>query len=400
MKRAASLLAVLLWTAACGVNEVTVEVRGGDGRLVRLDANDLLFTHNRLTRAGTSEYRDLKSGSYRVTVVAGDYIETRIVEVESPPLTGENAQKVAFDIPAGANAEFERQGTILYASTPTRVRNWDLFTVDAATGEITQLTKTREFEQHPSWSPDGQRIAFTMGDVMSNIDVWVMNADGTKRTRLTEHAERDHLADWSPDGTQIAFVSQRSGEVAIWVMDTDGANKRKLVLGREPTWSPDGRTIAFTSSAFEGNDEIYVIDADGNNMRRLTTAKKIDQHPAWSPDGTRLAIASERFGGQELMLAYGDLTQQVRITVAENTFDVEPVWSPDGRGLAYSGKMTIGADGELVADSKGRPIGTYDIYLLPTTGFDWDDTTERPVRPLNLTQTDDRDESTPRWRPF
>jgi Tol biopolymer transport system component len=393
-------MTALLWCAACGVNEVAVEIRGGDGHLVRLDANDLKFQHNRLVQAGTHTYSELKSGAYRVSVVAGEYVDSRLLQLESAPISGVARQEVVFDVPPGANAPTERTGTILYAATPTRVRNWDLFTVDVASGEIRQLTDTRDFEQHPSWSPAGDRILFTMGDVMTNVDIWVMNADGSDRKRLTEHEERDQRAAWSPDGNQIAFVSQRDGDVGVWVMDADGGNKRKLVQGREPAWCPDGQRIAFTSSAFEGNDEIYVIGVDGGGMRRLTDHKKIDQLPAWSPDGLRLVMASERFGGQELLVAGGDLTSQVRISVAENTFELGPQWSPDGRGIAYSGKMTIGADDELVADEKGRPIGTYDIYLVEAAGFDWDDVPERPVRPTNLTKTDDRDERSPSWRPF
>ncbi|MDP7450272.1 MAG: hypothetical protein QF689_16900 [Candidatus Latescibacteria bacterium] len=355
MKRVLSLTAGLLWLSGCGSNEVTVQVQGGDGQLLRLDANDLRYQHNRLTQAGTTTFSELKGGEYTVSVVAGSYVETKVVVVESAPMTGIGQYPVDFRVPSGANSAFDRKGTIIYASTPTRVRNWDLFTVDAATGTVIQLTETREFEQHPSWSPDGN---------------------------------------------SVAFVSQRDGDVGVWLMDADGGNKRKLVPGREPAWGPDGKRIAFTSSAFEGNDEIYVIDVDGGNMRQLTADKRFDWHPAWSPDGSRLAMASERFGGQELLVTGGDFTRQVRVTMAENTFEVEPKWSPDGRALAYSGKMTIGADGELVADDKGRPQGTYDIYLVPSSGFDWDDTTERPVRPINLTQTDDRDERSPSWRPF
>ena len=404
MRHSAPLIAACIGWAACGSNEVVIEIEGGDGQWLRLDVQGVRMHHNRLGRSGTTTFAHLHSDEYSVSVVAGEHVETRRLKIDSPPVAGVARQVVEFSIPPGANRPFERTGTIVYAAEPTRVRNWDLFTVDVATGEILQLTDSRDFEQHPRWSPDGRRILFTMGDVMTNIDIWVMDSDGGGRRRLTEHAERDQEADWSPDGRQIAFVSQREGDVAIYLMDSDGGNKRKLVQGREPSWSPDGRRIAFTSSAFEGNDEVYLINTDGTGLRRLTEHKKIDQHPAWSPDGLRLVMASGRFGGQELLVAGGDLTDQVRVTVAEHTFELGPAWSPDGRGLAYSGKMKIGDDGEVVTDKRGRSLGTYDIYLLPASGFDWDVASDeapaRPVMPINLTQTNDWDEYSPDWRAF
>jgi len=392
--------------AGCGKNEVTVEIKGGDGNRVRLDANDLQFKFNRLVEAGTftfptsDDQMELKKGTYAVNVAADDFLASQVLELDSPPLYGVRNHSVTFAVPAGSNKGFKREGTILYASTKTNVRNWDLFTVKADGSAPKRLTFTREFEQHPFWSPDGKRVVFTSGDVMTNIDIYVMDADGSNRVRLTEHPERDQRAAWSPDGQHIAFVSQRDGDVAIWVMDADGGNKRKLSKGREPFWSPDGKKIVFTSSAFDDNDEIYLIDADGSNMKRLTNDKKIDWYPAWSPRGDRLVFSSERFGGQELMLMRPDGEGQTRITFAEHTYEVESVWSPDGRGLAYAGKMKIDENGGLVADDKGRPVATYDIYVVAATGFDWDEVDSPSVLPVNLTNTDDRDEVSPSWRPF
>ena len=119
---------------------------------------------------------------------------------------------------------------------------------------------------------------------------------------MTEHEERDQRAVWSPDGQTIAFESQRDGDKSIWLMDADGSNKRKVVEGREPSWSPDGKIIAFTSSAFDGNDEIYLIGVDGSDMVRLTNNRKCDWFASWDPLGKRIAFNSEQFGGQELMI--------------------------------------------------------------------------------------------------
>lgn len=391
MRFTLSFLAVLVLLAGCGKNQVTVEINGGDGQLVRLDANDLQYKFNNLVQTGTYVFPsadsdiELRSGSYAVHISAGGYLDTRVVELEAPPISGVQDYKITFDVPPGSNANEALVGTILYASTPQKTRNWDLFTISADGSERHQLTDTPEFEQHPSWSPDGQKILYTRGDVMTNFDIYMMDADGSNHQRLTEHAERDQRAVWSPDGKTIAFESQRDGDKSIWLMDVDGGNKRKLVEGREPSWSPDGKHIAFTSSAFDGNDEIYLMNADGSNRVRLTDNKKYDWFAAWDPLGKRIAYNSEQYGGQELMLMNADGSGRVRISIAEKTYEQEPTWSGDGKSLAYAGKMD--------ADD-------YDIYRVSTRGFDLDDMDSPVGLPVNLTDNDDRDDMSPHWRPF
>ena len=387
-----SALVLAVAVAGCGSNQVKIEIRGGDGQLVRLDANDVQYKFNHLVKAGTyvlpepDSKIELGGGAYAVNVTAGDYMENKVLQVESPPLWGVRTYEAIFDIPAGSNAAFKREGTILYASTKKNVRNWDLFTIKADGSERQQLTHTREPEQHPSWSPDGKKILFTRGDVMTNIDLYVMDADSANVVRLTEHPERDQRGVFSPDGETIAFVSQRDGDVAVWLMDADGANPRKLVQGGQPSFSPDGRRIAFTSSAFDDNDEIYLIDLDGSNRTRLTeNRRKLDMFASFSPKGDYLVYNSEEFGGQELMLMRADGQGQTRISIAEETYEQEPVWSPDGKGIAYAGKM---GDDE------------YDIYLIGTAGFDLDEMDTPPLMPINLTDNDDRDDMSPSWRPY
>ena len=399
-----------LWAAlsmaACGVNEVTVRIEGGDGNKIRLDASELQHKFNRLVDAGSFTFDEVREGEYAINAAATGMMAARTLNVESAPLFGKKTYELSIAIPGGRNGPYEPQGTIVYTSSPTAILDWNLFTIPAAGGEPTQLTDTPEFEHHPAWSPDGSEIAFSRGEVMTNIDIWVMAADGSGERRLTEHPERDQSPAWSPDGSTIAFLSQRDGDLAIWLMDSeDGGNKRRLGKGNEPAWSPDGKRISFTSGDFHDNDEIYIIDADGSNLRRLTDDKHYDWNSSWSPDGGRIAFNSERFQGEELMVADFESGGQMRITVARNTFELNPVWSPDGRALAYQGKMHFREDGELDVDFNDRTgkwvlHGTYDIFVVPAIGFNWDYQEDHPVMPVNLTNTSDRDEKEPSWRPF
>ena len=382
-----SVLLLMALALGCGVSEVTVEIRGGAGNLVRLDANDLEFGRNRLVEAGTFIFPEIKRGTYSVGVVAGTYQERQSIEVTSAPISGVEPYSLVFQVPAGSNTASERVGTILFASSKTNIINWDLFTVRADGSGLTQLTTGPEFEQHPTWSPNGKSILFTRGEVMTNIDIYVMGEDGSDPRQLTEHPERDNLPAWSPDGSQIAFVSQRDGDVAVWVMDADGRNKRKLVKGRDPAWSPDGSQIVFVSGQFGDSDEIYLIRPDGTDRRQLTENKKFDWFPAWSPSGDRLVFCSERFGGQELIVSTAAGEGQTRVTIAEKTYEHEPVWSPDGKALTFSGKMD----------------GNYEIYVVDTSGFDLIDEESPLVVPINLTNltnSADRDDKSPSWRSF
>ena len=113
--------------------------------------------------------------------------------------------------------------------------------------------------------------------------------------RLTHSAsDNDRFPTWSPDGRHIAFSSWRDGDdYEIYVMEADGSNPRRLTTdsGFSPTWSPDGRYIAF-SSWRDGYSEIYVMDADGSNPRRLTDRSGDNYSPTWSPDGRYIAFSS------------------------------------------------------------------------------------------------------------
>jgi TolB protein len=105
-----------------------------------------------------------------------------------------------------------------------------------------------------------------------------------------------HLT-WSPDGRHIAFASKKDGNAAIYVMDADGSNVNKLTNSvdndYDPAWSPDGKSIAFVSDR-DGTSQIYVMSADGNNQGRITNSSGWNRFPAWSPDGKSIAFSSDQ----------------------------------------------------------------------------------------------------------
>jgi len=141
----------------------------------------------------------------------------------------------------------------------------------------------------------------------------------------------------APQKAQIVFQSDRDGSYQVYVMDTDGDNLRRLTnnsgsdLG--PKWSPDGQNIVFTHSELKGANwrescDIYVMDANGDNLRRLTNNPGTDEIPAWSPDGQRIAFSSMRDGNNEIYVMDADGNNQRNLT-NNPAIEWEPDWSPD-----------------------------------------------------------------------
>ena len=139
-------------------------------------------------------------------------------------------------------------------------------------------------------------------------EILVRAPDGRMR-QLTRNSVSDYGAVWSPDGARLAFVrgSEEGGGDDIWVMDADGRNQRRLTepavtadgvpaLDMAPAWSPDGRRIAFASTRDGAEMKIYVMDADGGHQSRLSDSAPFvtDHTPAFSPDGEHIVFASNR----------------------------------------------------------------------------------------------------------
>ncbi len=143
----------------------------------------------------------------------------------------------------------------------------------------------------------GDKVALTLSMGGTNTDIYVLNAtSGRLKARLTDHWGIDTSPSWSPDCKRLAFVSDRSGNPQIYTMNADGSNQRRLTYsGRNnttPEWSPKGDEIAFTGVTGGGAD-IFVASLDGY-MRRLTWGRGTNESPTWGPNGNFIAYISQR----------------------------------------------------------------------------------------------------------
>jgi TolB protein len=179
----------------------------------------------------------------------------------------------------------------------------------------------------PAFSPDGRSLAMTLSKD-GNPEIYVLTlATGTMR-RLTRHAGIDTEPAWAPTGRQIAFISDRGGSPHMYVMDAEGANVRQLTSGgfhTQPRWSPKGDTIVYTSR--QAVHDLWAINADGSNPRRLTSGSGDNQGATWSPNGRHLAFQSNREGRWQIFGMLADGTAQEAITRAPGDA-TSPAWSP------------------------------------------------------------------------
>jgi TolB protein len=236
--------------------------------------------------------------------------------------------------------------------------NWEIYLIQAGTGESKNLTNHKADDTEPTWSPDGKRIAFVTN--REGIpDIWTMSADGTDAKPLTQKQGDCSNLRWSPDGSRIAFVCSKANRGQIHTVDVATGKVTQLTEGRianrQPAWSPDGKTLSFSN--YGSRYSTHIISATGGASEKLTDDNG-GLDAAWSPDGQRLVFAAitSPADGWRVYTIGADGKNQKQLTTNVNAYgNVFPQWSPDGSKISF-GELSDGILQVAVMNADGSGL--------------------------------------------
>ena len=302
-------------------------------------------------------------------------LKDKIVFVRSDPSMGMVAMRSITDVDSkggGVTGSHAAPEMNTMASGNARKNEIQLMNPDGSS-----VTPLHVFGSDPMISSDGSKIAYcSLRDTIYS-QIYVMNVDGTGTKRLSNINTGDACGPvWSHDGKKIAYyafaLTSPSRNPEIWVMDADGSNPKKLTdHGMDPSWSPDDRQIAFASHR-DGIFQIYAMNFDGSNVHRLTKHNAEDSNPAWAPDGGAIAYISATGDDRRgLFLMGADGSEPHGIAHSKHQDFCFPSWSPDSKTLAFTALNRLGAQGIVVGEEKPRCeqwSGEYQILAMDAEG--------------------------------
>jgi Tol biopolymer transport system component len=265
-------------------------------------------------------------------------------EIYTISFAGDNLKRLTNNSTEDTEPTFSADGTkIVYSGDGRRAPgsySADLFVMKAGGSGKIRVTREREIpgastadDLQPAFSPSGRRIVFVRSGQGTNSDIFRIGTDGSNPKRLVDIPNFEYRSGgqpaWSPDGTRIAFFSGVEDDYSIETVRPDGTARKHLTTGYAPNWSSDGSRIAFHRSPDGSESRIHAANADGSGEEQLTTEEgAYDSEPAYSPGGGKIVFSSDRDGDYDLYVMDADGTDVRQLTNHPGTD-----WAPDWQAV-------------------------------------------------------------------
>ena len=275
-------------------------------------------------------------------------------------------------------AALSRSGSLLYASGSAF---GDLVLVDTK-GKVDAVLATAKTYSFPRFSPDGKRIAVSIGSPTST-DVWIYDIPSSTRTRITTEGSRNDRVEWAPDGKRILYSSVgRSGLTALWIQNVDHSGVPELLEGRkneqilEGLISPDGKTLVFRSTSPGHPHDIWYRSISGDTTRKaVVSAPTTEYAPRLSPNGKWIVYTSNEDGTSQVYLQpFPPTGAHYPVTDAGGMM---PLWSPDGRriyyisgGTMFTATIQISPDFRVLARDTAFSVQSYNLAAPVHAAYD------------------------------
>jgi TolB protein len=287
-----------------------------------------------------------------IEVRAWDVARCRAVlsrEYRSPGDARRAGRRIADDVVEAFTGKRGVASTEI-AFVSSRAGNPEIWLMDALGDDQRAATRNKSINGFPSWSPDGNAIVYMSYLFRRSPHLFrIVRGGGEQAGRLLQSLDANravYRGVYDPSGRRLAAVISVDGAPEIFTVDADGRNLRRLTnhkaIDVSPTWAPDGSRLAFVSDR-TGAPQVYVMDPDGGGQRRLTFDGSYNTAPAWSPDGRWIAYET-RVGGQFDIWIVDPEGGTAAPVVTHARSDESPSWSPDSRKLAFQSTRRGGAD--------------------------------------------------------
>ena len=261
------------------------------------------------------------------------------------------ASTTAVQTPTTVEAERDRIAFVRWAPGEDRSQEPLMWTSNIDGSNARPVGDERGW--YMEWSSDHDHLVFDRAADDGTNQIWIVRADGTDLRQLTAGSGFNGDADISPDDETMVFSRSstdpdQGGSGTLWMMNADGGDPRPLMEPGndetndwEPSFSPDGSQIVFERELPNRTSALFVVDADGSDLRQLTPPEDYTEHPRWSPDGRTIIYNIEfaddlddpRNGIWTVEAAGGTPTMLLKTDERFHVF--KPDYSPDGSQIIF-----------------------------------------------------------------